>query len=89
MRRYSTETRTRKYVKVDGFLSFAGKYIKKLLGTGLDVVKIASKMAVHKGGEFIGIKIADAKIVKKEAGEEIIISSEKRDEILNKSRKVL
>ena len=42
MPRYSTEPRTRKYVKGYGFLSFARKYKKQLLDTGLDAVKIAS-----------------------------------------------
>ena len=36
MRRYSIEPRTRKYVKRYGFLSFARKYRKQLLDTGLD-----------------------------------------------------
>ena len=48
MRRYSIEPRTRKYVEGYGLLSFARKYKKQLLDTGLDPVKIASKKAVHK-----------------------------------------
>ena len=32
---YSIEPRTRKHVKECGFLSFARKYIKQLLDTGL------------------------------------------------------
>ena len=42
MRQYSIEPRTRKYVKGYGFLPFARKY-KKLLDTGPDTVKTASK----------------------------------------------
>ena len=65
---------------------------KQLLDKGLD----ASKKVVHKAGEFIGNKTADAiiksgndKIEKKEPVQEIIIPPEKREEILSKSRKVL
>ena len=51
MTRYSTESRTRKYVKGYGFLSFSrnlsNKYGKKLLdtakNTGLDATKTSSK----------------------------------------------
>ena len=60
MRRYSIEPRIRKYVKRYGLLSFARKYKKQLLDTGLDAVKTATKKVVHKPGEFIGHKIADA-----------------------------
>ena len=59
MRRYSIEQRTRKYVKGYRFLSFARKYKKQLLDTGIDSLKIASKKVVHKAGEFLGNKIAD------------------------------
>ena len=100
MRRYSIELRRRKYVKGYGFLSFARKYKKQILDTGLDSLKTASRKVVHKGGEFIGNKIADAvtkskddKIMKPDENlrnvEETIIPLEKRDEILNKLRKVL
>ena len=92
MRRYSIEPRTRKYVKGYGFLSFARKYKKQLMDTGLN----ASKKLVHKGGEYLKNKIADTviksnddKIEKQEPVEEIIISPEKREEILKKLRKVL
>ena len=51
---------------------------------------------VHKAGEFIGNKIADAvtksnddKIIKQEPVEEIITRPEKRDNVLNKLRRVL
>ena len=50
------EPRTRKYVRGYGFLSFAKKYRKQILDKGLN----ASKKVVHKAGEFIGNKIADA-----------------------------
>ena len=48
MQRYSTEPRTTKDVKGYEFLSFARKYKKQLLDTGLD----ASKKLVRKAGEF-------------------------------------
>ena len=82
---YSIEPRTRKYVKGYGFLSFARKYKKQLLDTGLDSLKIASIKVVNKAGEFLENKIADAvtksngnKIVKQEPAEEIIIPPEKK-----------
>ena len=50
MRQYSIEPRTKKYVKGYGFLSFARKYKKQLLDTGLDSLKTASKKVVHKAG---------------------------------------
>ena len=63
---------------------------------GLDSLKTASKKAVHKAGEVLGNKVADAvtksnddKIVKQEPVKEIIIPLEKRDEILNKLKKLL
>ena len=56
----------------------------------------ASKEVVQKAGEYLGNKIADAitksnddKIDKHETVEEMIIPPEKREEILNKLRKVL
>ena len=62
----------------------------------IDSLKTASKKVVHKAGEFIKNKIADAVtksnddiIVKQEPVEEIIIRPEERDEILNKLRQVL
>ena len=66
MRRYSTDKRTRKYVKVYGFLSFARKYKKQLFDTEIDAVETASKKLVHKAGEFIGYKIADFNYVKQQ-----------------------
>ena len=47
-RRYSTEARTRQYVRGYGFLSFARKFKKQLLDTGLDALKAAAKKVVHK-----------------------------------------
>ena len=103
-----TEPRTRKYIKGYRFLLFArnlsNKYTIQLLDIGLDSLKPASKKVVHKTGEFLGNKIADAlakscnnKIVKKNpvinenprSVEEIIISADKREEILNELRQVL
>ena len=59
---------------------------------GLD----AFKKVIHKAGEYLGNKIADAatksnddNIEKKEPVKEIIIPPEKTEEILNKLRKVL
>ena len=49
MTQYSAQPRTRKYVKGYGFLSFAKKYKKQLLDTGLN----ASKKVVHKAGEIL------------------------------------
>ena len=47
----SIEPRTRKYVKVYGFLSFArnfsNRYKKQLLDEGLVALKYASKKVVH------------------------------------------
>ena len=63
---------------------------------GLDAVKTTFKKVVHKASEFIGNKIAGAviksngdNIKKKEDVEEIIISTEMREQILNKLEKVL
>ena len=60
MWRYFIEPRTRKHVKGYGFLLFARKYKKQLLDTGLDAVKTTSKKVIHRAGELIGNKIADA-----------------------------
>ena len=85
MWRYSIEPRTRKYVKGYGLLSFARKYKKQLLNTGLDSLKTASKKVVHEVGKCLGNRIADAvtksnddKIVKEEPVEDIIIPPEKK-----------
>ena len=90
MTRYYIEPGTRKYVKEHEYLSIAKKI--KLLDKGLD----ALKKAVHKGGEYLRNKIADAitklnddNTEKHEPAEEIIIPAEKKEGILNKLRKVL
>ena len=58
---------------------------KQSLDTGLDSLKTASKKVVHKTGEVLGNRIADAvtnsyndKIVKTKPVEEIIIMPEKK-----------
>ena len=97
MRRYFVERRTSKYVKGYNFLSFVRKCKKQLLDTGLDSLKNACQKVVHKTDEMLWNKTADAvtksnndKIEKPVFVEEIIIPLEKKkDEILNKLRKVL
>ena len=100
MWRYSIEPKTRKQIKGYGFLSFARKYKKQFLDTGVDSLKAASKKIDHKTGEFLRNKIADKvimtiddKIVKpfenQENVEQKIILTEKREEILNKLRQEL
>ena len=91
---YSIEPRTRKCVKGYGFLSFA-----RILDTGLDALKTASKIVVHKAaeatGEFKGNKVTD-KIVKQKPvidensrdAEKVIIPPEKREEISKELRQV-
>ena len=66
------------------------------MDTGLDSLKTASKKVVHKAGEILGNKIADAetnsnddKMIKQEPAEEIVILLEIRGGILDKLRKVL
>ena len=66
------------------------------MDTGLDTVKTASKKVVHKAGEFIRNRMADKvtkwnndNTEKKEPAEEIIIPPEKRDDKLEKQRKLL
>ena len=54
------ESKTRKYDKGYGFLSFARKYIKQLLDNGLDAVKTVSEKVIHKAGEFLRNTIANA-----------------------------
>ena len=78
------------------FLSFARKYEKQLLNTGLEFLKTASRKLVHQTCAFIGNKTADVvtnsydgKIMKVEPVEEIIIPAVKGEEILNKLRQVL
>ena len=69
---------------------------KKLLDTGLDSLKTASRKVVYEEDEFLENKIAgaltksnDDNIEKQEPAEEIVIPSEKRGEILDKLRKLL
>ena len=69
--RYSLETRYRKYVQGQGFISFAknigNKYGRKIfdksIDAGKDFAKIAGKKVLHKSaeatGEIIGNKVAD------------------------------
>ena len=90
--RYSREPGTRKYVQGYILVSFAGKYKKQLWDKGLD----ASKKVVYKAGEYLRNKIADVvtksndvNTQEQEPVQEIIIPSEKREEILKKLRKVL
>ena len=90
MTRYYIEPRTRKYVKEHEFLSITKR--TKLLDKALD----ALKKVVHKEGEYLRHKIADAitklnddNTEKHEPVEEIIIPAEKREGIINKLRKVL
>ena len=59
MRRCSIKPRTRKCIRRYRFLSLARKYKKKLLNTGLDFLKTASKKIVHETGELLGNKIVD------------------------------
>ena len=66
---------------------------KKILDTGLDYIKTASKNVVHNDGKFLGYKIENAvakstddKVVRPDENtrnvHEIIILQEKREEIL-------
>ena len=104
--RYSIEPKFRKYVKVDGFLSFAkkfgNKYGKKLMDsatkTGIDAAKTTSKRILQKTAEatadLIGNEIADKITLigkpkekeKTKETEEIYISPEKRQQIIDELR---
>ena len=75
-------------IRNDFSLSFARKYEKQLLNTGVDAVKTASRNVIHKAGEFLRNNIADAviktnndKIMKTDKNprniEEVIIPLEK------------
>ena len=63
------------------------------MDTVLDSLKTVSKTVIHKAIEFLENKTVtksnDGKIVKQEHVEETIFPQEKRDEILNKLRKML
>ena len=78
MGRHSIEPGTRKYVKEYGFLSFARKYRKQLLDTGLNALKTASKEVVHEAAEATseptGNKIFDA--VAKSSNDKIVKTDE-------------
>ena len=97
MRRYSIEQRTRKVYGLNIWIYvISRKYKRRLLNTGLDSLKTASKKVVHKAGGFLENKTADAvaksnydKIVEQESVEEIIIPLEKRDEILDRLKNIL
>ena len=72
------------------------KYKNQLVDTRLDSLKTSFKNVVQKIDEFLRNKIADAvanfysdKILKTKPVEEIIISPQKREEILNDSRQEL
>ena len=100
--RYSTQPKITKYIKGNGFLSFArkfdDKYGKKLIDTatkiGIDAAKTASKRVVKKTaeatGDLIGNKITSlGKIKSKEKekeGQEIYIPPEKRQQIIDDLR---
>ena len=96
MTRHSLEPRTRKYVKGYEFLSFARKYKKQLLDTGLDSLKTAYKKVGHKASECMGNKTADTltksnddNIEIQEPVSDTIVPPEKGNEILDKLRNVL
>ena len=85
---WSVEPRTRKYVKGYGFLSFIRKYKKAI---NWCKTRYFQKV-VYKASEFLGNRIADTvakanndRIEEQQPVEEIIIPTEKREEILNKS----
>ena len=93
---YSIEPRTRNYVKGYGFLPFGRKLSNKhgiqLLDnatkTRFNALKSATKKVTHKAVK----KIVKAKVVPDENSrnfEEIIISTEKREEILNELGHIL
>ena len=87
--RYSTERRSRKYIKGYGFLSFARKFGDTATKTGIDVAKTASKRVVQKTaeatGDLIGNKIVDkiTSIGKPKETEETYIPPEKRQQIID------
>ena len=102
MTRYSIEPRKRKYVKGYGYLSFARNLsiMVAAIKTGLEDLKAAIKKVTHKAAEstaeFIRSKIADRIVKSKLVSydnlknvEEIIIPTEKREEILDELRQVL
>ena len=50
---HTIEPRTRKYVEGYGLLSFARKYKKQLMDTGLDALKTAFEKVLYKTVEFL------------------------------------
>ena len=82
MCQYSIEPRTIKYEFGYEFLSFARKYKKQLLDTGLGDTVLLKTVAT-------GTKSNDDNIEKKEPVIFAIVLSEKSEEILNKLRKLL
>ena len=96
---YSIEPRARKYVKGYGFCHLR-QNIKTIIWYRTRSSENCFQKVVYKADKFLGNKIADAvnkinddKIVKPDKNprnvEEMIITPEKSDEILNKLRKVL
>ena len=98
---YSIEPKKRIYVKGYGFMSFArnfsDKYSKSLINKGIDVSKTFAKTAGKRilkesakaTGDLTGNKIADkitAKPIKIDVTNERYVSSEERQEIINKLR---
>ena len=81
---YSIESRTKKYFKGYGYLSFAqilsNKYEKQLLDTGIGCLKTASKKQYIKQVNFAEAitNSYDDKIVKTKPVEEIFIPPEKK-----------
>ena len=99
--RYSVEPKKRIYVKGYGFMSFArnfsDRYSKSLMGKGIDVsknfAKTAGKRILKKSakatGDLIGNKISGkiiAKPIKNDVTNGRYVSSEERQEIINKLR---
>ena len=99
--RYSIDPRKRIYVKGYGFMSFArnfsAKYSKSLIDKGIDVSRTFAKTAGERilkksaeaTGDLIGNKFADkitAKPIKNDVTNERYVSSEERQDIINKLR---
>ena len=100
--RYSIEPREKRFVKVDGFLYFAGnfndKYGKSLRGASKTFAKTAGKEILKETakatGDLIGNKIADKITVKPHNKDEVIngipkeryISPKERQKIIDELR---
>ena len=89
MTHYSIEPKTIKYVKGYGLLSFARKYKKQILEKGLMLPKKQFIKQVNIQEIKLQMQSNNDNIQKQEPVEEIITPSEKREEILNKLKKVL